>query len=111
MDYAATTPLSKEILTSYSKLLEECFANSDSIHDEGNKAGKYLKQARKQIADLLSCKETEVIFTSGSTESNNLAIKGVAFAYQNRGKHIVTSKIEHPSVIDSCRQLEEFFGF
>ena len=68
---------------------------------------RFLKKARMQIANLLNCKENEVIFTSGSTESNNTAIKGVAFAYQNRGKHIITTKIEHPSVADSCKQLEE----
>lgn len=111
LDYAATTPVSEEIIESYCKLLKENFANSDSIHDAGTKASGYLKKARKQISSLLNCKENEVIFTSGSTESNNLAIKGVAFAYQNRGKHIITSKIEHPSVIDSCKQLEELFGF
>ena len=111
LDYAATTPICEEVLESYCKLLKECYANSDSIHDSGTKASNYLKQARKQISNLLNCKENEIIFTSGSTESNNLAIKGVAFAYQNRGKHIITSKIEHPSIIESCKQLEEYFGF
>ena len=111
LDYAATTPVSESVLESYYKLLKESYANSDSIHEAGTKAGSYLKQARKQISNLLRCKENEIIFTSGSTESNNLAIKGVAFAYSNRGKHIITSKIEHPSVLDSCKQLEEYFGF
>lgn len=111
LDYAATTPLDTKVLDSYYKLLKENFANSDSIHEAGNRASMYLKQARSQIASLLHVKEDEIIFTSGSTESNNLAIKGLAFAYQNRGKHIITTKIEHPSVIDSCKQLEENFGF
>ena len=111
LDYAATTPICEEVLESYYKLLKENYANSDSIHELGTKAGNYLKQAKKQISNLLNCKENEIIFTSGSTESNNLAIKGVAFAYQNRGKHIITSKIEHPSVLDSCKQLEEYFDF
>jgi len=111
LDYASTTPINEEVLESYYKLLKENYANSDSIHELGTKAGSYLKQAKKQISNLLNCKENEIIFTSGSTESNNLVIKGVAFAYQNRGKHIITSKIEHPSVIDSCKQLEEYFGF
>lgn len=111
LDYAATTPLDNKVLDSYYKLLKENFANSDSIHEAGNRASTYLKQARSQIASLLHVKEDEIIFTSGSTESNNLAIKGVAFAYQNRGKHIITTKIEHPSVMDSCKQLEENFGF
>ncbi len=111
LDYAATTPVDNKVLDSYYKLLKENFGNSDSIHEVGNKAAFYLKQARSQIASLLHVKEDEIIFTSGSTESNNLAIKGVAFAYQNRGKHIITTKIEHPSVLDSCKQLEENFGF
>ena len=111
LDYAATTPIDEEIIESYYKLLKANYGNSDSIHEEGTKAGTFLKKARMQIANLLNCKENEVIFTSGSTESNNTAIKGVAFAYQNRGKHIITTKIEHPSVADSCKQLEELFGF
>ena len=111
LDYASTTPVNEEVIESYYKLLKENYANSDSIHEEGTKAGYYLKKARAQVANLLNCKENEVIFTSGSTESNNTAIKGVAFAYQNRGKHIITTKIEHPSVLDSCKQLEELFGF
>ena len=111
LDYAATTPIDEEIIESYYKLLKANYGNSDSIHEEGTKAGTFLKKARMQIANLLNCKENEVIFTSGSTESNNTAIKGVAFAYQNRRKHIITTKIEHPSVMDSCKQLEELFGF
>lgn len=111
LDYAATTPIDEEIIESYYKLLKANYGNSDSIHEEGTKAGTFLKKARMQIANLLGCKENEVIFTSGSTESNNTAIKGVAFAYQNRGKHIITTKIEHPSVADACKQLEELFGF
>ena len=111
LDYAATTPINNQVLESYYKLLKENYANSDSIHEAGSKASLYLKQARKQISNLLNCKENEIIFTSGSTESNNLAIKGIAFAYANRGKHIITTKIEHPSVMDSCKQLEENFGF
>ena len=111
LDYAATTPVRKEILDAYKKLLDLSYANSDSIHELGNKASSYLKRARKQISNLLGCKESEIIFTSGSTESNNLALKGVAFAYSNRGKHIITSKIEHPSVLDTCKQLEEVFGY
>lgn len=111
LDYAATTPVDEGVIDSYCKLLKENYSNSDSIHDLGTKASAYLKKARTQISNLLNCKETEIFFTSGSTESNNTAIKGVALAYQNRGKHIITTKIEHPSVLDSCKQLEELFGF
>ena len=111
LDYAATTPVRKEILESYKKLLDLSYANSDSIHALGSEASKYLTAARKQIASLLNVKDKEVIFTSGSTESNNLVVKGVALAYKGRGKHIITSAIEHPSLLDSCKWLEENMDF
>jgi len=111
LDYASTTPVRKEILESYKKLLDLSYANSDSIHALGSEASKYLTAARKQIASLLNVKDKEVIFTSGSTESNNLVVKGVALAYKGRGKHIITSSIEHPSLLDSCKWLEENMGF
>lgn len=111
LDYAATTHVRKEVLDSYKKLLDVNYANSDSIHKLGSEASLYLSKARKQVAELLKVKEKEVLFTSGSSESNNLAIKGCAFAYKSRGNHIITSMIEHPSVLDSCKWLEENFGF
>lgn len=111
LDYAATTPVRKEIIDSYKKLLDLSYANSDSIHALGSEAGKYLVSARKQIANLLGHKEKEIIFTSGSTESNNIVIKGVAMAYKGRGNHIITTSIEHPSLLDSCKWLEENLGF
>ena len=111
LDYAATTSVRKEILEAYKKLLDLNYANSDSIHRLGNDASKYLNKARNQIASLLNVKDKEVIFTSGSSESNNMVIKGVALAYKGRGKHIITSSIEHPSVLDSCKWLEDNLGF
>lgn len=111
LDYAATTPVRKEILDAYKKLLDLSYANSDSIHELGSEAGKYLSAARKQISTLLGVKEKEIIFTSGSTESNNVVIKGVAMAYKGRGNHIITTSIEHPSLLDSCKWLEENLGF
>jgi cysteine desulfurase len=111
LDYAATTPVRKEILEAYKKLLDLSYANSDSIHELGSEAGKYLSAARKQISTLLGVKEKEIIFTSGSTESNNVVIKGVAMAYKGRGNHIITTSIEHPSLLDSCKWLEENLGF
>lgn len=111
LDYAATTCVRKEILDAYKKLLDINFANSDSIHKLGNEAGRYLSKARNQIAQLLNVKDKEVIFTSGSSESNNLAIKGAALAYKSRGNHLITSAIEHPSVLDSFKWLQEHMGF
>ncbi|MBH0330758.1 cysteine desulfurase [Brevibacillus brevis] len=86
--------------------MESYYGNPSSLHQKGVEAENVLKQARKVAAQYLGCKESEVIFTSGGTESNNTAIKGVAFQYQNRGKHIITTQVEHPAVYDVCKQLE-----
>ena len=106
LDYASTTPIDKEIYDSYLKLMEESYANADSTHYLGNVAANYLKMAREKIEELLNLNEEEVIFTSGSTEANNLAIKGAVLANANRGKSLITTKVEHPSVLESFRQLE-----
>lgn len=111
LDNAATTKLNEEILKGFSELNNKFFANSASTHKLGQEAYRLEEMARSQIAKLLNCDPSEVIFTSGATESNNLAIKGVAFSYQNRGKHIITSKVEHPSVLNAFKSLEKDFGF
>lgn len=111
LDYAATTNVDHEVLEGYYKLLSLYFANAASLHSMGKEAATFLATARTSIARLLRIQEEEVLFTSGASESNNLAIKGVAFAYKNRGKHIITSKVEHASVINTCKQLEANFGF
>lgn len=105
LDNAASTPIDKNILRIYNKALREIYANPSSIHGLGEKAQKALQEARKKIANILKCKAEEIIFTSGGTESNNLAIKGIAFNHKP-GSHIITSKIEHPSVIETCKFLE-----
>lgn len=110
LDHAATTPVLQEIIDSYSELLKDQFANPSSLHREGQTSFRLLTKAREQIARLFSLKPEEVIFTSGATEANNLAIKGYALRYQNRGKHLITTKIEHPSVLNAFAQLENF-GF
>ena len=109
-DNSATTKPYKEVLESFLKINERYYANPSSLHSFGGQAEKLLTEARKQIASLLHCKPSEIFFTSGGTESNNLAIKGTALQYRNRGKHIITTSIEHPSVNNACRQLEEL-GF
>lgn len=106
-DYAATTPLNKEVLNSYYELLNKYFANSASAHYLGVEVNSLQERARKQIADLLKVKDDEIIFTSGASEANNLALKGVALEYANRGKHIITTSVEHPSIINTCHQLEK----
>lgn len=113
LDNAATTKINKEVLDSYQALLNAYYANPSSTHALGLKSDTFQIKARNQILDILhlNSREYEVIFTSGATEANNLFIKGVAFAYKGKGKHIITSKIEHPSVIETCKQLEELFGY
>ena len=106
LDHAATTPIRQEILDTYNSLLKDFFANPSSLHRLGQETSHLLLKAREQIAGLLKVKVDEVIFTSGATEANNLAIKGYALRYQNRGKHIITTKTEHPSVLNAFKQLE-----
>ncbi|KAB7705894.1 aminotransferase class V-fold PLP-dependent enzyme [Bacillus aerolatus] len=109
-DNSATTKPYKEALDTFVKVNEQFFGNPSSLHHLGIQAERLLTEARKQIASLMGAKSEEIIFTSGGTESNNLAIKGAAFANRHRGSHIITQQTEHPSVINACRQLEEL-GF
>lgn len=109
LDYSATTPVDPRV----AKKMIECleiegnFGNPASrSHVFGWKAEAAVETARRQVADLINCDPREVVWTSGATESDNLAIKGVAHFYGKKGKHIITSKIEHKAVLDSCRQLE-----
>ena len=106
-DNSATTKPYPEVIDSFIKVSTDYFGNPSSLHGLGVQSEKLLSAARKQIAELLKVKSSEIYFTSGGTESNNLAIKGVAHAYANRGKHIITTVIEHPSVGDACHSLEE----
>ncbi len=107
LDYNATTPIDSEVFEAMKPFLENHFGNPSSVHFFGIEAKKSVEAARKQIANALNCKTTEILFTSGGTESNNLALKGIAFAYQNRGKHIITSEVEHPAVFEVCKFLEK----
>ena len=111
LDYAATTPVDKEVQETYFSLVSSLFGNPDSIHSVGVDAAKLVDTAREAILNLLKLKKYDVIFTSGASESNNLAIKGVALRYMNKGKHIITTNVEHASVMNTCKQLEEYFGF
>lgn len=106
-DNSATTKPYPEVIDSFVKVSTEYFGNPSSLHGIGARAEKLLTQARNQIAELLGVKSTEVYFTSGGTEGNNLAIKGAALANSGKGKHIITTSIEHPSVFDACSDLKE----
>lgn len=107
LDFNATTPADKEVVEAMQPYLDQYFGNPSSSHSYGAAAKKAVENARKQVAELVNCRPEEIIFTSGGTESNNLAIKGYAFANDARGNHIITSAIEHPSVIEVCRYLEK----
>jgi cysteine desulfurase len=109
-DYAATTPVDPRVAQKMSECLmaEGNFGNPASrSHKFGWEAEEAVELARQQVADLLHCDPREIVWTSGATESDNLAIKGVAQFYKTRGQHIVTSKIEHKAVLDTCRHLEK----
>jgi len=109
LDYSATTPIDERVVTEMLKYMgpESSFGNPASrSHSYGWGAEAAVETARKHIADLVGANPKEIIFTSGATESDNLAIKGVAHFNKKRGKHIVTCKTEHKAVLDSCRQLE-----
>ena len=111
LDYAATTPYNKDVLKTYTQLLEKYFYNADSIYSQGIEVNRLLEKSRGLLAKMLDVDEEEMIFTSCGSEANNMAIKGIAFQYQNRGKHIITTSIEHSSVYETCKELEEVFGF
>ncbi len=110
-DHAATTSIDPEILTSYVSLLSKHFANPSSIHHAGQESARLLAKAREQILTQLGVPEDELIFTSGSTEAINLAIKGYALANAKRGKHMITSAVEHAAVLQTLLQLRDHFGF
>lgn len=110
LDNCATTKPYKEVIESFQKTATSYFANPSSIHELGGTVAELQDKAREQIATLLDVKKQEIVFTSGGTEGNNLAIKGVAFQFQQRGKHIITTEVEHPAVYETCKSLEQF-GF
>jgi cysteine desulfurase len=106
MDNSATTPVRKEVVENMILYMTENFGNPSSIHDLGKTSKHAIENARKKVAKAICVEEYEVYFTSGGTESNNWAIKGIAFANRNKGKHIITSSIEHHSVLHACEWLE-----
>jgi len=107
LDYSATTPVNREVLESFNKASMNFIGNANSLHKLGVKSNDLITKATKQIADILGVKEKEIIYTSGASESNNLAIKGIASKYKNRGNHIITTKLEHSSVIAPLNFLQE----
>lgn len=107
LDNASTTPIEPAVLSAMRPYLEANYGNPSSMHREGRLARQGIEEARGRIAKILGAEDEEVIFTSGGTESDNLAILGLARANKHKGKHIITSVIEHKAVLDSCKQLEK----
>lgn len=111
LDYNATTPVDPAVVEAMLPYLSQHFGNPSSTHRYGQEAQAALHMARTQVAQLLDCAPTEIIFTGGGSESDNLAIRGVALARRQRGNHIITQKTEHPAVINTCNALERHHGF
>ena len=109
LDYAATTPVDPRVIEKMVQFLgpDGVFGNpSSTLHRQGMEANNAVEQSRQQVANLINAEPDEIIWTSGGTESDNLAIKGVAQLYADRGRHIITSALEHKAVLDSCLYLE-----
>ncbi|MFH1106253.1 MAG: cysteine desulfurase NifS [Candidatus Aenigmatarchaeota archaeon] len=107
MDYAATTPVREEVLEEMNKYFYGKFGNASSLHSFGAEAAQAIEESRKRIATAINATPDEIIFTSGGTEADNLALKGVAFANRNKGNHIIVSSIEHDAIIQTAEYLEK----
>ena len=109
-DSASTSRIHPEVLKSYESLIQKYYVNSESLYDEGIEIFRMMEKARRAIAGLLDVNSEDILFTSGSSESNTAAIKGVCFARPEK-KHIVTSCVEHSSILNCCRQMQRVFGY
>jgi cysteine desulfurase len=107
LDYAATTPVDPRVLEAMKPYHTKEFGNTMSLHRYGQEAKRAVENSREDVAKLMNAKEGEIIFTSSATESNNMVLKGIAFANRDKGKHIITSKIEHHCILDSAKWLEK----
>ncbi|NMB41044.1 MAG: cysteine desulfurase [Firmicutes bacterium] len=107
LDNGATTRPYPEVIKEMQRIMEEKYGNASSLHRFGSKAERIISSSRRTLAELFGSKDSEIIFTSGGTESNNLAIQGIARRYRRRGNHLITTALEHPSVLQSFQQLEE----
>lgn len=111
LDHAATTPIAPEVYEEMKLYLTKYYGNPSSVYSTGQEAAHVVSKAREKVANIINAEVNEIIFTSGGTESDNTAIKGTALALKDKGRHIITSTIEHPAVLHTCEQLERHFGF
>ncbi|MFC2041497.1 cysteine desulfurase family protein, partial [Chloroflexota bacterium] len=107
LDYAATTPTHPEVVKAMLPYFTEVFGNPSSIYSCGQEAKGAIERARTNIANLINARDEEIVFTSGGTEADNTALKGVAFANEPKGNHIITTPIEHHAVLETCAFLEK----
>ncbi len=107
MDHCSSTPTDSRVIEAMNPYFDKLYGNPSSAYSFAQDSAKAIKEARERVANILNAKPTEIIFTSGGTEANNLAIKGIAFANRERGNHIITSKIEHHAVLNTCKWLEK----
>ncbi len=107
LDHAATTAVSDTVLKAMLPFFTEHYGNASAVYRSGRESRKAVEKARKQTAKALGAETREILFTSGGSESDNMAIKGTAFALQKKGKHIITTAVEHPAVLNACRWLEK----
>ena len=107
LDHAATTPVSKAVLEAMLPFFNESFGNASSVYGTGREARKAVETARRQVAAAIGAEPRDILFTGGGSESDNLAVKGTAFALKGKGKHIITTAVEHPAVLNTCRWLEK----
>ena len=111
LDYASCTPVNEEVYKTYTKLVKDCYINSEAVYKPGLDVHRLVEKSRSMIAEMLHVKSEELIFTSGASEANSFAIKGYAFANAHKGKHLISSAMEHSSVLHSLEQLRDHFGF
>ena len=111
LDHSATTPLDEEVLQKMLPYFTEVFGNANSLHGFGLEGAYAVDEARRKIASLIGAKPNEIYFTSGGTEADNWAIKGMARKMKDKCDHLITSKIEHAAIMSSCKQIESELGY
>jgi cysteine desulfurase len=107
LNYNASTPMAPEVVETMKPLLDDFYGNPSALHWAGKPVKELLQKAREQVAEVIACSPREIIFTSGGSEANNLALKGFYFKNRHKGNHIITSKIEHPAIMNPCKFLEQ----